>query len=887
MKLKLLCIAVIFTFVFGGFFNPAQAVGFTDTDGTKYETPANVLHALGFVEGYSDGTFDIGETMTRAEFATILSRLSLLADVDNNKVYFYDVSSSHWAINSINNVCAQGLMSGDEKYFRPDDAVTLDDVSRGIVTLLGYAPQVSGNSFTATAISLGVFKGVSPGANISRGDVLIAMYNSLSINLPVVTKFNADGGIMSKVDRETNILSANFNIFKEKGQFTAVGDIDLVRVTNLRTDYVRIDDVLYKLGNDVQIGKELLGHVTEFYFYDADDDSIPVILYYKTDKSNEVIEVEAGDISSQSSTTELLYHDEGGRLVKQRISTAAKFIVNGYIINDSEKSDSLFDIASGGVKIVIPQNELNEVVWIDRYEYHQVSSPGVKSLFLSDGKVLDLDKDRDDLVVNIFTLTGDPAAINDITSDTGIALAEVVAADGKTYRSVYILKSISGIASEIGSGSLVINDREYKMLESINTSELRMGFLYTFFIGIDDKICMFDPDIESALTFGYLVNVGMQQKGLTTRLEFKILNSNGSCDVYEAADTIYVNDKPVKRADLSKDDNYLFTYLYTGSGGAKTVHRQVIAYMENDEGKVTEIYTAQASGTDNAVLTFDVFPESRVCKSSAIFNFGGELTIKDSGFIVAAPANASTAEDDDYEVWPVGHFVNDGSYVVEGYNVNELLEADIIVVTVANTDIADYNESNTYTCVFDKKSIVMLDDGTQSYAITYWQQGSKYTKTLLDRSGKTSHENTLKEIEKLGRGDCFMIELTGDDSMIKNINIEFSESNRTGTMEKYNSGRLMYYGKIQAISANTLVIRKFVDMPDLGYTNSDAFLFKNAGRVMTYLYTGDDRPIEYVPNSLAEARVGDWVVFQARHAAARTMVIYRDDKKLPSGNLIK
>jgi hypothetical protein len=82
------------------------------------------------------------------------------------------------------------------------------------------------------------------------------------------------------------------------------------------------------------------------------------------------------------------------------------------------------------------------------------------------------------------------------------------------------------------------------------------------------------------------------------------------------------------------------------------------------------------------------------------------------------------------------------------------------------------------------------------------------------------------------------------------------------------------------------VIRRFVNNPDAGYLGTSAFVFKNAGRVNTYLYEGDDVPIQHITNCLADARVGDWVMYQSRYGAARTMVIYRDNTKLPNGKLI-
>ena len=261
------------------------------------------------------------------------------------------------------------------------------------------------------------------------------------------------------------------------------------------------------------------------------------------------------------------------------------------------------------------------------------------------------------------------------------------------------------------------------------------------------------------------------------------------------------------------------------------------------------------------------------------------LTVSDTGVIFAVPEDKDNADDNAYDVLEIQFFINDNLYMVEGYNVNELFEADVLVVTIADADSAYYNEGNTHFCVFDKKTKVLLDDGTESYAITYWQQGAQCTQEPGQQRRKAYiYGNSAGGGSKLARGDCFKVELTGDSTQIKNISIEFQQANRTESANAYNGERIMFYGQIQAVGVNSLVIRKFSPIGD-NYLGSVAYLFKNAGRVYTYLYTGEDRPVQKVENSLADARVGDWVLYQTRYGACRSMIIYRDDDRLPTGKL--
>ena len=882
---KLTCFILAFVLICAAGL-PAGAVGFTDTTGTKYETAANVLNALGFVSGQGDGSFDVNGTMTRAEYATILMRMGRTwgNTISSDQVYFYDVRMGHWAKDAIDSVAGWGLMVGDNGYFRPDDALTTEEAARGIVILLGYEYLAQTQSYSIAASRLKLLSNFSPSANITRGEVLLMLYSALDVDLlsQDTVEYNEDGTVSmgGSVTRDKTLLTEYFDIYKSRGQVTAVGNLDMVTYINDETNLVRIDNVEYELSNGVSADTGALGCIVDFYYRDAASDEVPVLLYYSIRPNNEIIEATADNVAAGSTLTKLTYYDEDGHKMTQTISAGARFIVNGYFIPDSAKKDSLFDIASGSVRVVIPEDDSSELVWINSYEYYLVQSPGTDCLYLTDGTILDLDDMTDNLEVSIYSANGTATTIDKIISNSAIALAEVDSADGKTYRSVYILKSITGTLQEINGDSdgysLVLDGANYDAIEGADSWGLRIGFTYQFFIGMDGKICLYSSSTSNGLMFGYLIDAGTSG-GISTSLQMKIMNEAGGISIMEVASTFYINDVAVKEGGASGSSAYN-TYLYDPAEGAAI--QQVVAYTKNEAGEVNRIYTALED--EDAVLSLDAPLKSRRCKSSSIFNFYGEFTISGTGVIFAVPATASD-NDDDYAVWPYTKFTNDTSYNIMAYNINELLEADVIVVKSSDVGSATYDEGNTYTCVFDKKSRVLLDDGTESWSITYIQQGTKYTKTIAARSG-SSYDSTMAAAEQIQRGDCFMIELTVDGSQIKNMAIEFENAARSTMTSNYNHSRLMFYGQVQAIGPNSIVITSYDDA-NSNYLGNTTWLFKNAGRVSTVLYTGDDEELQLVPNALADARVGDWVVYQARNGNARSMVIYRDDDRLPSGAL--
>ena len=858
----------------------------SDVVDTNYETAVNVLQALGFINSYADGSFNPSGSMARVEFAVLLANLSALNGISSNQVYFFDVPQNHWAKDAINNICADGIMTGENRLFRPDDALTREEAAQGFVSLLGYGPRAQRETYLSVATSLGLFRGLSNSPQLTRGDIMLMAYNALSVKMILVTDFNANGGFSRATISDHTILSHNFNIYNARGQFTAIDDLDLVRIKNSRENHVRIDDVLYTLPQEgLEVNREFLAYSVEYWYRDNGNGATPVLLYYIVNENNDVLEADAKNIVANKSTmTQIVYLNESDREQRRQISTAARFIVNGQFISDYAKNDSLLDFESGSVKIVSAKNGLNEIVWIWRYEYRFALAAGISEIILQGGETLDMSDDNNDLKPAIYTASRDKTDLNDIHSRSGIAVAEVIAADGVTYRNVFVLRSVSGEISEMDNDYIVISGESYEMLTSVNTAELRLGFLYTFFIGMDGRICLVDSVPAPLFSFGYLLGIGSTM-GLSTELQFKIMNTAGDKVVYTADNRVQVNDFSIRYNSPFADDGPICRFLYNKSQGRAI--RQVISYIENDEGKITHIYTPSSVEAPHDILTLDLPETSLQCKTSAIFNFGGILTVKDSGFIFAIPNDANNADDDDFDVLDVAYFTNDASYTVAGYNMNELLEADIIVVTLANTDGTTFNEGNTFTCVFDKKSQVLTEDGTIAWSITYWQQGRQFQYTIADRSGRSTYISTLEEIEKLRRGDLFKVELTNDGTQIKNIAIEFQQAERVESATTYNGTRTMFYGRIEAIGTSSLVIRQFVNDSAAGYLGDTRFLYKNAARVNTYVYAGDNSSIEFRPNGLADARVGDWVVYQARYGAARTLMIYRDKTRIPNGKQIQ
>ena len=82
----------------------------------------------GIVSGYPDGSFKPNKPITRAEFASIASRFDALAQ--GQAIAFSDLAPSHWGYNAIRSAASKGWISGyPDNTFRPEKAITRAEVT--------------------------------------------------------------------------------------------------------------------------------------------------------------------------------------------------------------------------------------------------------------------------------------------------------------------------------------------------------------------------------------------------------------------------------------------------------------------------------------------------------------------------------------------------------------------------------------------------------------------------------------------------------------------------------------------------------------------------------------------------------------------------------------
>lgn len=117
---------------------------FTDVnEGDWYNTAISTLVELGIIEGRSDTIFDPNAPITRAEFATLFARFDESGVKPDGG--FADVKT-HWARESIERAAALGWINGyEDGTFRPDSRITRAEAMTMINRVLNREPEDEGD----------------------------------------------------------------------------------------------------------------------------------------------------------------------------------------------------------------------------------------------------------------------------------------------------------------------------------------------------------------------------------------------------------------------------------------------------------------------------------------------------------------------------------------------------------------------------------------------------------------------------------------------------------------------------------------------------------------------------------------------------------------------
>lgn len=176
---------------------PTNPSVFSDINSHWAKETIESLAGQKIASGYPDGTFRPNQTITRAEFATLLVKALKLQNMGNGRIF--SDTSGHWAKDSIAMAASCGIVSGyDENHFGPDDLITREQmaVMAAKAAKLSAASEETGfidhalisawaRSDVAAAVNNGFMNGYpdhsfKPQGNATRSEAITVIFNLIN-----------------------------------------------------------------------------------------------------------------------------------------------------------------------------------------------------------------------------------------------------------------------------------------------------------------------------------------------------------------------------------------------------------------------------------------------------------------------------------------------------------------------------------------------------------------------------------------------------------------------------------------------------------------------------------------------------------------------------------
>lgn len=402
-----------------------------ETD-ANYYTALAILSKLGIIQGDDKGNFNPENTITRAEAAAVVVRLTgLNASISGSQnTNFVDVPSSHWASGDIATANSMGIVVGyGNGYFGPEDPVKYEEIITMIIRAMGYDPMVEtrgsawpGNYLSvANTIGVNSTVGGSVGKEAPRKVVASLLYSALKAPLMEVVSWGTrtEYAIMDGSNYELKtLLSENFDAYVIKAV------VDSTDKASLSGSVAREDCAKLEIldGYDVEIfeemkeeddlltiydegmlrnhlGSTVIAFVRESDEYHADYD----LLTFTVDEDEEDVVVIPNSeniiLSGSSKVTKnfgddnnskpvIAYYDENDKVRTETIDLDARILMNDEYyadVKDSDVDNDIFDIEDATITLRDTNSDGDyDIISIDRVVIFVVDEINEKYLKITD-----------------------------------------------------------------------------------------------------------------------------------------------------------------------------------------------------------------------------------------------------------------------------------------------------------------------------------------------------------------------------------------------------------------------------------------------------------------------------------------------------------------------
>ncbi len=388
----------------------------------------DALMSLGIVNGYTDGSYKPGNTVTRAEMAKLLVTALGHGDLAQGSESSFKDAKGKWYDGFVAMAAGLELVTGyPDGTFKGDNPVSYQEAIVMTLRALGYTNSAVNNGvnsynaskYKALGATVGLLDNVTyknSGAN--RGDVAVIVYNALETETVDVN----EKGLAEKIVVDKTLVQvpgSNPAVYKEK----PVYEVLLDRVADREDVPVTVNSLNPKhkdyLGNIVELDSYMYQTITAYL---NDDGHVMFVKGSKTPTVEGTVsgirttDIQWNDVANQ---TKVFVTKEDKSVEKVQFNTTAGATVPAYL-NGGETTATLAQLQRGGslngadVTLILNSNDVITHVVAKQSDASVQMSKAYKAGSTTLGSIK-LPKDSSNKVdLSKVTVKGEVTAIEDI-----------------------------------------------------------------------------------------------------------------------------------------------------------------------------------------------------------------------------------------------------------------------------------------------------------------------------------------------------------------------------------------------------------------------------------------------------------------------------------------
>ena len=709
---KVLSFVLVLTLVLGSF---SMVFAASDTrSGSQLTDIADSANAdaiiancdLGIITGYTDGSFKPEQSVTRAEFAAMLTRMLGVPDsalTGYAKTSFTDMSGYGWANSYIGFCEAKGIINGyGDGTFGPGRTVTVNEAITMTLRAIGYTNNSSElvgawpSNYVTLGKRLGLYDDVATTTTIDRGSAAQVIYNALTCTVVAV---DADGKTTDAyVDKDTDNAKTVIEVY---------------------LDCTPTGWIVYTKGDADDSVINTMSYIGAYVkaFRNDDDDVIAIAEVKSTfltgDYTEADDEFETDDVTYDLVKSNINYKDEDNDTQDTQMFVNGKNTTTGNAFD----ADGTYTIAAK-----VSGKTIKEVYSISKWTAEEAFLFENDMLDTEDNK-LDgytfVEDDNGSIDEKSFALLG-VSSLNDIKEDNVVEVYLETPEDSDTdiVRIEVGTETVEGKITVVNTDGdeFTIGGKVYSIADSFSADEddltkASLGDTGTAYLNYKGEIALWkveDADAENyAIVTGEVEEVGRDDTII-------LLDKNGEEKEYVLTDDV--------KANVGKDSG--FTNNKENATTKSSVYElaigDLVTFSLDRNGKIDSLEYLAYTGSDVSDKEVNknrtLFGNSKLDNGVVVFSYDGvadknSTALENSDFAVLNLADVETEKE-----LQGTYYYMDGSSIAVMLIKDKYTGADSIYA-VLNSALAGYNA-----------------DDDKAFKVEGFANGKAYTGWTVDRN---------------------------------------------------------------------------------------------------------------------------------------------------------